>query len=91
MHYAEYFTLDFYQWIQFLLLLNDLKRLTFLDGKVVASDNDYAIDYYRDFMEENQEYHQSLNSENGNLYRFKFPNKRYNLGRSALWGLWFIN
>ena len=91
MHCAEYFTLDFYQWIQFLLLLNDLKRLTFLDGKVVASDNDYASDYYRGFMEENQDYHQSLNSENGNLYRFKFPNKRYSLGRSALCGLWFIN
>ena len=57
MHYAEYFTLDFYHWIKFLLLLNYLKRLTFLDGKVVASDNDYASDYYRGFMEENQEYH----------------------------------
>lgn len=51
MHYIEYFTLNFYHWIQFLLLLNDFKRLTFLDGKVVASDNDYASDYYRGFME----------------------------------------
>ena len=91
MHYVECFTLDFYQWIQFLLLLNDLKRLTFLDGKVVANDNDYASDYYQGFVGENQEYHHSLNSENGNHYRFKFPNKRYSLGRSALCGLRFIN
>ena len=48
MQYAEYFTLVFTQWIQFLPLLNDLKR-TLVDSKAVVSDN--GIDYDTGFIE----------------------------------------